>query len=246
MGHAAVVLGRLSSLYLGGAHSCLPELHRAQSRLSLEGVDSKILVDGTKRLPQLSSITVDFLNFNIGFLELMSVFGTLKAGLSLTYDCEHLLPLVFGAIVASKAAIKNFKLGEHEDFRHDPSQDFGTKCSLLESSGPLQTGERNHSRTMSSEALLNAFYLADEPNGREALRNLRALEISSIESNFDHGGELGETITAIRQIIGISPNLEKITVDEISDKVSGQMPYLKSVSGSSTLEYLQKLDMYNY
>ena len=218
----------------------------AQRRLSSQGIDSKILVDGMRRLPQLSSITVDFLNFNIGCSELINAFGTLKAGLSLTYDCEHLLPLIFGAIVASKATIKNFKLGEHEEFRQDPSQDIGTKCSLLESSGPSQTNERKHPRTISSEALLNTFYLADEPNGRRALDELRVLEISSIESNFDHGEELGETMTAIHQIIGLSPNLEKITLGEISDKVSGQMPSLIGVFGSSKLQCLQKLDMYNY
>lgn len=218
----------------------------AQRRLSLQGIDSKILIDGMGRLPQLSSITVDFLNFNIGCLELMSAFGTLKAGLSLTYDCEHLLPLIFGAMVASKATIKTFKLGEHEEFRQDPSQAFGANCSLLESGDHAQAGERYDPRTISSEALLNTFYLADEPNGRKALANLRALEISSIETNFDHGDELGETMTAIRHIIGLSPNLEKITLGEISDRVSGKTPSLVGVFGSSKLKRLQKLDIYNY
>lgn len=219
---------------------------KAQRRLSYEGIDSKILTDGMRRLPQLSNITVDFLNFNIGCLELMSAFGTLKAGISLTYDCEHLLPLILGAMVASKANIKTFKLGEHEEFRQDSSQGSGTKCSLLECLGPTQTGERSHPRTISSEALLNTFYLADEPNGRKALGKLRALEISSIETNLDHEGELDETMTAIRQIIRLSPNLEKITLGEISDKVSGEIPSLIGVFGLSKLQHLQKLDIYNY
>ena len=219
---------------------------KAQRHLSSQGTDSKILINGMKRLPQLSIITVDFLNFNIGCLELMSAFKTLKAGLSLTYDCEHLLPLIFGAMVASKATIKTFKLGEHEELRQDPSQRLGTKHSLLESLDPAQIGERICPRTISSEALFNTFYLADEPSGRKALGNLRALEISSVETNFDHGGELGETMTAIRQLIGLSPNLEKITLGEISDKASGAMPSLIGVFGSTKLQYLQKLDMYNY
>lgn len=218
----------------------------AQRRLSSQGIASKILTEGMKKLPQLSSLTVDFLNFNIGCLELMSAFGTLKAGILLTYDCEHLLPLVFGAMIASKAPIKTFKLGEYEEFRQDPSRELGTKYSLLEPLGPAQTGEGNHPRTISSEALLNTFYLADEPNGRKALGGLRALEISSIETNSDHGGELADTMTAIRQIIGLSPNLEKVTLGEISDKVSGEMPSLIGVFGSSKLQCLRKLDLYNY
>ena len=160
---------------------------------------------------------MDFLNFNIGCLELMNAFGTLEAGLLLTYDCEHLLPLIFGAMVASKIAITSFKLGEHEELRQDPGQGVGTRCSLLESLGPVQNGERNRPRTISSEALLNTFYLADEPNGRKTLSKLRALEISSIDTNFDHGGGLSETMTAIRQIIGLSPNLEKVTLGEINE-----------------------------
>ena len=220
-----------------------------QRRLSSQGIDSKILIEGMRRLPQLSSITVDFLNFSIGCLELMTAFGTLKAGLSLTYDCEHLLPLIFGAMIASKANIKTFKLGEHEDFRQD-LQGFGTRCSLLESLSSARDGGRNHPRTISSEALLNTFYLADEPKGRKTLRELRSLEISSIDSsietNSDHGEELNETMTAIRQIIGLSPNLEKVTLGEISDKVSGEMPSLISAFGSSKLQRLQKLDVYNY
>ena len=219
---------------------------KAQRRLCSEGTDFKILIDGMRRLPQLSCITVDFLNFNIGSLELMSSFGTLNAGLSLTYDCEHLLPLVFGAMAASKATIKTFKLGEHEEFRQDYSQGFGTPSSLLEPLNPAQTGERSRPRTISSEALFNTFYLADEPNGRKTLGNLRALEISSIETNSDHGGELGETMAGIRQLIGLSPNLEKVTLGEISDKVSGEMPSLIGVFGSCKLAYLQKLDMSNY
>lgn len=219
---------------------------RAQRRLSLQGIDSKILIEAMRRLPRLSNITVDFLNFNIGCLELMSAFGILEAGLSLTYDCEHLLPLIFGAIVTSKATIKTFKLGEHEEFRQHASQGFSTNCSLLDSLDQAQTSERNHPRTISSEALLNTFYLADEPNGRKALGNLRALEISSIETNFDHGRELEETMTAIRQLIGLSPNLEKVTLGEISDKVSGKMPSLIGVFGSSQLKCLKKLDIYNY
>lgn len=219
---------------------------QAQRHLSSQGIDSKILIDGMRRLPQLSSITVDFLNFNIGCLELMSAFRTLKAEILLTYDCEHLLPLIFGAMIASKASIKTFKLGEHEEFRQGPSQGFGTKCSLLESLDPAPTGGGNHPRTISSEALMNTFYLADEPKGRKALRELRALEISSIETNFDHGEELGETMAAIRQIIGLSPNLDKVTLGEISDEVSGEMPSLIGIFGSSKLQYLQKLDMYNY
>lgn len=218
----------------------------AQRRLSSQGIDSKTLIDGMRRLPQLSTITVDFLNFNIGCLELMSAFGTLKAEVLLTYDCEHLLPLIFGAMVASKASIKSFKLGEHEEFRQGPSQGSGTKCSLLESLAPARIGEGNNPRTISSEALMNTFYLADEPNGRKALRELRALEISSIETNFDHREELGETMAAIRQIIGLSPNLEKVTLGEINDEVSGETPSLIGVFGSSKLQYLKKLDMYNY
>lgn len=218
----------------------------AQRRLSSQGIDSKILIEGMKRLPQLSTITLDFLNFNIGCSELMSAFGTLKSGLSLTYDCEHLLPLIFGAMVASKAKIKTFKLGEHEEFRRDSLQGFDTECSLLESLDLAQVGERTRPRTISSEALFNTFYLADEPMGRKTLGNLRALEISSIETNIDHGGELKETMMAIRQIIRLSPNLEKVTLGEISDKVSGEMPSLIGVFGSIKLQCLQKLDMYNY
>ena len=217
-----------------------------QRRLSSHGTDSKILINGMRRLPQLSSVTVDCLNFNIGCLELMDAFGTLKAGLSLTYDCEHLLPLIFGAIVASKAAIKNFKLGEHEEFRQGPSQQLGIKSSLLESLNPAPSRGRVRPRTISSEALFNTSYLADEPKGRKALANLRTLEISSIETNLDHSGELGETMTAIRQIIGLSPNLERVTLGEISDKVSGEMPSLQGVFGSKRLQYLQKLDMHNF
>ncbi len=74
----------------------------------------------------------------------------------------------------------------------------------------------------------------------------RALEISSIETNFDHGDELGETMRAIRQVIGLSPNLEKITLGEISDRVSGKTPSLVGVFGSIKLKRLQKLDIYNY
>lgn len=218
----------------------------AQRRLSSQGMDSKILIDGMRRLPQLSSITVDFLNFNIGCLELMSAFGTLNAGLSLTYDCEHLLPLIFGAMVASRAAIKSFKLGEYEEFRQDHSQVFGTKCSLLDSLGPGQAGERSRPQTISSEALLNTSYLADEPNGRKALGQLRALEISSIGTALHDGEDLGETMTAIHQIIGLSPNLEELVLGEINDKVSRDMPSLIGVFGSTKLQYLQKLDMYNY
>ena len=88
-----------------------------QRHLSSQGIDSRILIDGMKRLPQLSSITVDFLNFNIGCLELMNAFGTLEAGLLLTYDCEHLLALIFGAMVASKIAITSFKLDMIRFFR---------------------------------------------------------------------------------------------------------------------------------
>ena len=176
----------------------------------------------------------------------MSAFGTLEAALALTYDCEHLLPLVFGAIVASKACIKTFKLGEHEEFRHNISLGFGAKGSFLESLGPAQPNGRNHLRRISSEALLNTFYLADEPNGRKALSELRSLEISSIDTNFDHEGELDETMTAIRQIIRLSPNLEKVTLGEISDKATGQMPSLIGVFGSNKIGGLQKLDMYNY
>lgn len=219
---------------------------KAQRRLSYEGLDSKILTDGMRRLPQLSNITVDFLNFNIGCSELLSAFGTLKAELSLTYDCEHLLPLIFGAMLASKATINTFKLGEHEEFRQDPSKPLGAKCSLLGLLGPAQNSERSYPRTISSEALLNTFYLADEPNGRKALGKLRALEISSIETNFDHERELDEIMTAIRQMISLSPNLEKITLGEISDKVSGETPSLKGVFGLSKLQHLQKLDIYNY
>ena len=219
---------------------------KAQRRLSSQGTDSKILINGMKRLPQLSSITVDFLNFNIGCSELMSAFGTLNARLSLTYDCEHLLPLIFGAMVASKATIKSFKLGEHEEFRQGPPRGFGAKSSLLECLDPVPIREQICPRTISSEALFNTFYLADEPNGRKTLGYLRSLEVSSIETNFDHGGELGETMTAIRQIIGLSPNLEKITLGEIVDKLSGQMPSLIGVFGSSRLQKLQKLDIYNY
>ena len=218
----------------------------AQRHLSSQGIDSRILVDGMRRLPKLSSITIDFLNFNIGCSELMSAFGTLEAKLLLTYDCEHLLPLVFGAMIASKAAITTFKLGEHEEFRQGPSQRFGTKCSLVESSDLARTHERNYPRTISSEALFNTSYLADEPKGRKALGKLRALEISSIETNVDHGEELGETMTAIHQIIGLSPNLEKVTLGEISDKISGEIPSLRGVFGSTTLPRLRKLDMYNY
>ncbi len=217
-----------------------------QRRLSSQGIDSKILFNGMRRLPQLSSITVDFLNFNIGCSELTSALGTLKAGLLLTYDCEHLLPLLFGAMIASKANIKTFKLGEHDEFRHDSSQGLDTKRSLLESLDSTQTSERIRPRTMSSEALFNTVYLADEPHGRKALSNLRTLEISSVETNFDHGGELGETMTAIRQLIRLSPNLEKVTLGEISDKVLGGMPSLTGVFGTSKLHSLQKLDMYNY
>ncbi|CAF9908126.1 hypothetical protein IMSHALPRED_006586 [Imshaugia aleurites] len=219
---------------------------KAQRHLSSQGIGSKTLLGGMRRLPQLSSITVDFLNFNIGCSELMSAFGTLKAGHSLTYDCEHLLPLVVGAMIASNATIRTFKLGEHEEFRQDPSPGVGTRCSLLESSGFAQSGEISYPRTISSEALFNTFYLADEPNGRKALGKLRILEISSIETNVDHEGELGETMTAIHQIIALSPNLEKVTLGEISDKVSGEMPSLIGVFGSSTLRRLRKLDMYNY
>ena len=217
-----------------------------QRRLSSEGTDSRILIDGMRRLPQLSSITVDFLNFNIGCLELMNAFGTLKAELSLTYDCEHLLPLVFGAMVASKATIKNFKLGEHEEFRQDFSQGLGAKASLLDPLNPAPTRGKVRPRTISSEALFNTSYLADEPKGRKTLRNLRTLEVSSIETNLDHGGELDETMTAIRQIIGLSPNLERVTLGEISDKGSGEMPSLIGVFGSNKLQYLQKLDMHNF
>ena len=219
---------------------------KEQRRLSSQGTDSKILINGMRRLPQLSSITVDCLNFNIGCLELMDAFGTLKAGLSLTYDCEHLLPLIFGAIVASKATIKNFKLGEHEEFRQDPSPQAGAKSSLLESLNPAPSRGRVRPRTISSEALFNTSYLADEPKGRKALANLRTLEISSIETNLDHSGELDETMTAIRQIIGLSPNLERVTLGEISDKVSGEMPSLQGAFGSKKLQYLQKLDMHNF
>ena len=219
---------------------------KEQRRLSSQGTDSKILINGMRRLPQLSSITVDCLNFNIGCLELMDAFGTLKAGLSLTYDCEHLLPLIFGAMVASKATIKNFKLGEHEEFRQDPSQRLGAKSSLLEPLNPAPSRGRVRPRTISSEALFNTSYLADEPKGKKTLGNLRTLEISSIETNLDHGGELAETMTAIRQIIELSPNLERVTLGEISDKASGEMPSLQGVFGSKRLRYLQKLDMHNF
>lgn len=219
---------------------------KAQRRLCSEGIDSKILIEGMRRLPQLSRITVDFSNFNIGSSELISAFGTLKAGLLLTYDCEHLLPLIFGAMVASKATIKTFKLGEHEEFRQGSSHEFSTPPSLLEPLKPTQIGERDHPRTISSEALFNTFYLADEPNGRKTLENLRALEISSIETNFDHGGELGETMAAIRSLIRLSPNLEKVTLGEISDKIFGEMPSLIGAFGLCKLQYLQRLDMYNY
>lgn len=219
---------------------------KTQRHLSSQGIDSKILIDGMKRLPQLSSITVDSLNFNIGCLELMSEFGTLKAGLLLTYDCEHLLPLIFGAMVASKAIITTFKLGEHEEVRHNPEQRLGTRLSLLESLDTAQTVERHRPRTISSEALLNTFYLADEPNGRRTLRQLRTLEISSIETNLDHGEELDETMTAIRQIIGLSPSLQKVTLGEINDKISGELLSLIGVFGLKTLPYLQKLDIYDF
>ena len=217
-----------------------------QRRLCSQGIDSQILINGMRKMPQLSSITVDFLNFDIGCLELMTAFGTLEAGLLLTYDCEHLLPLIFGAMVASKATIKTFKIGEHEEFRQDSSEEFNVQCSLLGSMDPAPTGERIRPRTISSEALFNTFYLADEPKCRKALSNLRALEISSVETNFDHGEELGETMTAIRQIIGLSPNLQKVILGEISDKLSGKMPSLTGVFGSTKLHYLQKLDLYNY
>ena len=236
----------LETLTSAGHKTAYEKYIKSQRSLSSQGTNSKILVNGMRRLPQLSSITVDFLNFNIGCLELLSAFGTLKAGLSLTYDCEHLLPLIFGAMVASKATIKTFRLGEHEELRQDTSQEFGTKRSLLGSLDPAQTGERVRPRTISSEALFNTFYLADEPQGRKALGNLRVLEISSIETNFDHERELGEIMTAIRQIIRLSPNLEKVTLGEISDKVSGEMPSLLGVFGSCKLQHLQKLDMYNY
>lgn len=219
---------------------------KTQRHLSSQGIDSKILIDGMKRLPQLSSITVDLLNFNVGCQELMSEFGTLKAGLLLTYDCEHLLPLVFGAMVASRATITTFKLGEHEEVRHNPEQRHGTRCSLLESLDTAQTVERHRPRTISSEALLNTFYLADEPNGRETLSQLRTLEISSIETNLDHGGELDEAMTAIHQIIRLSPDLEKLTLGEINDKMSGARPSLTDVFGSITLQRLQKLDIYDF
>ena len=218
---------------------------REQRRLCSQGIDSKILINGMRRLPQLSILTVDFLNFHIGCSELMNAFGTLKAGLLLTYDCEHLLPLIFGAMVASKATINTFKIGEHEEFRRDSSQELDS-CSLLGSLEPAPNGERIRPRTISSEALFNTFYLADEPKCRKALGNLHTLEISSIETNFDHGGELGETVTAMRQIIGLSPNLKKVTLGEISDKVSGKTPSLMGVFGSAKLHRLQKLDLYNY
>ena len=219
---------------------------KAQRRLSSQGDASRTLIDGMRRLPQLSSITIDFLNFHIGCLELMTAFGTLNAATLLTFDCELLLPIVFGAMVASRANIKNFKLGEHEEFRHDPSQRFGTKRSLVELLDPTQAGGRSRPRSISSEALLNTFYLADDPKGRKTLGNLRTLEISSIETNLDHGEELNEITNAIRQIIGLSPNLEKIILGEINDKASGKLPSLTSVFGGRTLQFLQKLDMYNY
>ena len=219
---------------------------KAQRRLSSQGDASRTIIDGMRRLPQLSSITIDFLNFHIGFSELMTAFGTLNAATLLTYDCELLLPVVFGAMVASRANIKNFKLGEHEEFRHDPSQRFGTKRSLVELLDPTQAGGRSRPRTISSEALLNTFYLADDPKGRKTLGNLRTLEISSIETNLDHGEELNETTNAIRQIIGLSPNLEKIVLGEINDKASGKLPSLTSVFRGEKLQFLQKLDMYNY
>ena len=236
----------LQILASSGHRAAYERYIKAQRRLSSQGADSRTLIDGMRRLPQLSSITIDFLNFHIGCLELMTAFGTLNAATLLTYDCELLLPLVFGAMVASKANIKTFKLGEHEEFRHDPSQRFGTKLSLLELLDPAQAGGRSRPRSISSEALLNTFYLADDPKGRKTLGNLRTLEISSIETNPDHGEELDETTSAIRQIIGLSPNLEKVILGEINDKASGKLPSLTSVFGARKLQYLQKLDMYNY
>ena len=236
-----------SQVLTSAGHIAAYERYIEEQRcLSSEGIDSKILINGMRRLPQLSSITIDCLNFNIGCLELMDAFGTLKAELSLTYDCEHLLPLIFGAMVASKATIKNFRLGEHEEFRQGPSQQMSTKSSLLESLNPAPSRGRVRPRTMSSEALFNTSYLADEPKGRKALANLRTLEISSIETNLDHGGELSETVTAIRRIIGLSPNLERVTLGEINDKASGEMPSLQGVFGSKKLRCLQKLDMHNF
>lgn len=218
----------------------------AQRRLLSQGIDSRILTEGMKKLPQLSRLTVDSLNFNIGCLELTSAFGTLDAGLLLTYDSEHLLPLILGAMVASKAIIKTFKLGEHEEFRLDASPEFGTKRSLLGALGPAQTSGENHPRTITSEALRNTFYLADEPNTRKALGEIRALEISSIDTSSDHVEAMRDTMTAMHQIIKLCPNLEKITLGEISDKVSGQIPCLTDVFGSSKLQCLQKLDMHSY
>ena len=219
---------------------------KAQRRLSSQGVASRTLIDGMRRLPQLSSITIDFLNFHIGCSELMTAFGSLNASTLLTYDCEILLPVVFGAMVASKANIKTFKLGEHEEFRHDSSQRLGTRRSLIELLDPAPPGGRSRPRSISSEALMNTFYLADDPKGRKTLGNLRTLEISSIETNLDHGEELDETTSAIRQIIGLSPNLEKVTLGEINDRASGKLPSLQSVFGTRKLQYLQKLDIYNY
>ncbi len=188
-----------------------------QHRLTQRGEDLEILTWALSKLSHLEIFNFSFCNASIGFHELTEAFGPFRAGDLLTWDPDHLLPVVVRALSESQRKIKVFKLGAFDEWTEkEINLGWAAHANLFDSRPP------SHPRHRSTRALSNAFSSSYEESGWNcAFSELRELEVTEIPVKENSRVSISRVTNSISNLIRSAPLLEVVSIGEIGSFDSG-------------------------
>ena len=188
-----------------------------QHRLTRKGEDLKILTWALSKLSHLETFDFDFRNDSIGFHELIEAFGPFKAGDLLTWDCNHVLPVVVRALSESQRKIKVLKLGEFDEWTERK-----INLGYAAHANPSDSRPTSYPKYRSTHALSNAFDPSSEEKGWNGMfSELRELEVTNIIVKENSQASMSRLTDSINHLIQSAPLLEVVSIGEIGCFNSG-------------------------
>lgn len=94
-----------------------------QEILDEENQDITALAVTLEKLPNLDSVTVDWLNDHFGSVEIIDAFGIFEAENLFTFDCNYVLRVLFGAMCSKPGRMKHLHLGSSDQLMHTNVRD---------------------------------------------------------------------------------------------------------------------------
>ena len=186
-----------------------------QKYLKKDGLQVRVLARAFRAFPNLKEVTIDDNNYRIGSRQLLRDFGALKTADILSCSGVNTVPSLIQALSDADVQLSVLRIGPQYYFEPFEESCYTPAFFSFGRSRP------SYPRQLASKAMSIAFCGPETRTYAErVLQQLQTLQIAELEVQDDRS-DLLKMAMAIRSLITSAPNLESVSVMEITSSNTG-------------------------